>query len=118
MGPVPLRSIVGGGLVGAVVFLYLALVGLLERFADLNLVGDQVTLGRVLLVLPPFVVGYIVTRPRVLAGERRVPTPGQGAVAGAAGGLVATGGFAAAVAFGNGSTSTGSGRCSSRPRPC
>ena len=31
-------------------------------------VGEQVTLGRVLLALPPFVAGYVVTRPQ---GRRR-----------------------------------------------
>jgi branched-chain amino acid transport system permease protein len=97
VGPVPLRSAIGGGMIGAVVSLYLALVGLTERFSDLELVGEQVTLGRVLLVLPPFVAAYVVTRPRVVAGDRRVPTPAQGAVAGAATGLVSIGIFAAAI---------------------
>ncbi|MEX2406860.1 MAG: hypothetical protein WD834_05935, partial [Actinomycetota bacterium] len=99
MGAVPIRALVGGGLIGAVVSVYLALVGLLGRFADLNLIGEQVTLGRILLAVPPFVVGYIVTRPRVVAGERRVATPAQGALVGAAAGLVAAGGFGAAIAF-------------------
>ena len=97
MGPVPLRSVIGGGLIGAAVSVYLALVGLTERFADLELVGEQVTLGRLLLVLPPFVAAYVVARTRVVAGERRMPTPAQGAVAGAATGLVATGAFAAMI---------------------
>jgi len=99
VGPVPLRSAIGGGLIGAVVSIYLALVGLTERFSDLELVGEQVTLGRVLLVLPPFVAAYVVTRPRVVAGVRRVPTPAHGAVAGAATGLVSIGAFAAAIVF-------------------
>ena len=99
MGAVPIRALVGGGLIGAVVSVYLALVGLLGRFADLNLIGEQVTLGRILLAVPPFVVGYIVTRPRVVAGGRRVATPAQGALVGAAAGLVAAGGFGAAIAF-------------------
>jgi branched-chain amino acid transport system permease protein len=99
VGPVPLRSVIGGGLIGAVVSVYLALVGLTDRFADLELVGEQVTLGRLLLVLPPFVAAYLVTRPRVVAGERRVPTPAHGGVAGAATGLVAIGAFAATIVF-------------------
>jgi branched-chain amino acid transport system permease protein len=53
----------------------------------------------VLLVLPPLVVGYVVTRPRVVAGEQRAAGPGPGAVAGALSGLVASGVFGAAVAF-------------------
>jgi branched-chain amino acid transport system permease protein len=99
MGPVPVRSVIRAGLLGAIVSVYLALVGLTERFADLELVGEQVTLGRVLLILPPFVTAYVVTRPRVVAGERRVPTLTEGALAGAAIGFVATGAFAATLAF-------------------
>jgi branched-chain amino acid transport system permease protein len=99
VGPAPLRSVIGGGMIGAIVSVYLALVGLTERFADLELVGEQVTLGRVLLVLPPFVAAYVVTRPRVVGGERRVPTPRQGALAGGATGLVATGAFGAVIVF-------------------
>src|SRR5688572_32441997 len=99
MGPVPVGSVIRAGLLGAIVSVYLALVGLTERFADLELVGEQVTLGRLLLVLPPFVAAYVVTRPRVVAGERQAPTPGKGAVAGAATGLVAIGAFAATIVF-------------------
>jgi hypothetical protein len=41
VGPVPLRSAIGGGLIGAVVSIYLALVGLTERFSDLELAGES-----------------------------------------------------------------------------
>jgi branched-chain amino acid transport system permease protein len=101
MGGVPLASVVRAGFIGAIAYLYLSLVGLIERFEGLNLVGDVITLGRVLLVVPPIVVGYIVTRPRVVAGERRTAGPASAAAAGALAGLVATGLFGAAVAFAN-----------------
>jgi branched-chain amino acid transport system permease protein len=86
-------------LVGAFASLYLALVGLTERFGDLELIGEQVTLGRVLLVVPPLVAGYVVTRPRVVAGERRIPTRVEAAFAGASTGAIAGAVFGAAVAF-------------------
>ena len=99
MGPVGLRSAIAAGLVGAFASLYLALVGLTERFGDLELIGEQVTLGRVLLVVPPLVAGYVVTRPRVVAGERRIPTRVEAAFAGASTGAIAGAVFGAAVAF-------------------
>ncbi len=99
MGGVSRRSIVRGGLIGGVAAIYLALVGLYTKFATLELVGEQVTLGRVLLVAPALVTAYAVTRPRVEAGERRpVAFPagvGVGGWAGLATGVV----FAGAVAF-------------------
>ena len=94
-----LRSAIAAGLVGAIGSLYLALVGLTERFGDLELIGEQVTLGRVLLFVPPLVAGYIVTRPRVVAGERRIPTPVEAAFAGASTGAIAGAAFGAAVVF-------------------
>jgi branched-chain amino acid transport system permease protein len=97
VGPITVRSCVLGGLLGAVASLYLALVGLTERFGDLELVGEQITLGRLLLLLPPLVAGYVVSRPRVVAGERRAPSVLEGAVGGVVAGAVAGAVFGAAV---------------------
>jgi branched-chain amino acid transport system permease protein len=88
LGPVPVRSVIAGGIGAAAVLVYLALVGLLDRFAGLNLVGEQVTLGRVMLFLPPCVAGFVIARPRVVAGERRVAGTAAGAAAGAAVGVL------------------------------
>jgi branched-chain amino acid transport system permease protein len=99
VGPVGVRSAIGAGLLGFVGSLYLALVGLTERFGDLELIGEQITLGRLLLVLPPLVTGFVVSRPRVVAGERRVASLGQAAAAGAFAGGVAGATFGATVAF-------------------
>jgi branched-chain amino acid transport system permease protein len=96
---VGLRSAIAAGLLGAAGSLYLALVGLTERFGDLELIGEQVTLGRVLLVVPPLVAGYVVARPRIVAGERRIPSPVEATIAGASTGAVAGAVFGAAVAF-------------------
>jgi len=99
MGPVPLRSALRAGVVGGAILTYLSLVGLIERFADLNLVGEQVTLGRLFLVLPPFAVGYAVVRPRIVAGERRLASPRAGALAGALSGAVTMVVFDAVIAL-------------------
>ncbi len=93
------RSIVRTGLVGGAIAIYIALVGLYTRFADLELVGDQVTLGRVLLVAPALLAGYVVTRPRTVAGDRREVGLRTGLVIGTMTGLVTGATFAAAAWF-------------------
>lgn len=99
MGPVPLRSVLRAGAAGGLVLIFLSLVGLIDRFADLNLVGEQVTLGRLLLVVPPFGAAFAVVRPRVVAGERRVAGPRAGAVVGAAAGALSSAALAVAIVF-------------------
>ena len=74
MGGVPRAAIVRAGLLGGVGAIYISLVGLYTKFADLELVGEQITLGRVLLAAPAIIAAYAVTRPSVVAGERR-PVP-------------------------------------------
>ena len=53
------------GAIAGAVSIYLALVGLLERFADLDLAAGWITLTRVLLVIVPLIAGYLATAPRV-----------------------------------------------------
>jgi branched-chain amino acid transport system permease protein len=77
------------GLLGGVMVVYLALVGMVETFNSINLVGDAITLGRLLLVLPPFLVGYILVRPRVKAGVTVTPSPFAAVLGGTAAGLAA-----------------------------
>jgi branched-chain amino acid transport system permease protein len=85
------REWIRAGVVGGIVFVFLALVGLIGRFVDLKLVGEQVTFARTLLVGVPLLVGFAVTRPRVVGGEvRSLPprvTVTAGAIAGAVSGL-------------------------------
>ena len=87
MGPIPNQAIVRTGAIVGAVAVYLAMVGLLERFKDLSIVGEQITFSRILLLLPPLLAGFVLARPRVVAGERRVATMpiavGAGAVVGA-----------------------------------
>jgi branched-chain amino acid transport system permease protein len=88
LGPIPLRSIVRTGVIGGLVAIYVAVAGLFERFQDLNIVGEQITFSRIVLVIPPLLAGYAITRTRIVAGERRTAAPAVAAVAGAAGGAM------------------------------
>jgi branched-chain amino acid transport system permease protein len=99
MGGVPRRSIVRAGLIAGVGAIYVALVGLYTKFADLALVGEQITLGRLLILAPALVAAYAVTRPRIIAGERLSVPFGPGVAVGVVTGLVGGAVFAAAVAF-------------------
>jgi branched-chain amino acid transport system permease protein len=99
MGGVPPRSIVRAGLIAGVGAIYIALVGLYTKFADLALVGEQITLGRLLILAPALVAAYAVTRPRIVAGERHSVPFGPGVAVGVVTGLVGGAVFAAAVAF-------------------
>ena len=88
----PTGDAIRAGLIAGAVTIYLALVGLIERFDDLNLIGTQVTFARVALVAAPFVAGYALARTRVIGGEQRTPTRAEatrsGAIIGAVGGAV------------------------------
>jgi branched-chain amino acid transport system permease protein len=94
---VRVRSCIRSGLVGGIVALYLALEGLVERFGELNLVGVQITLGRVLLTLPPALAAFIVMRPRTEAGRLVRPDRRAGAAGGALTGLITGGVMAGAL---------------------
>lgn len=96
---VPTRSIVRASLIGGVTAIYTALVGLYTKFADLALVGEQITLGRLLIVAPALVAAFVVTRPRIVAGERRVVSLRDGVIAGMLTGLGTGIVFAAATWF-------------------
>jgi len=99
-----MNRVVKAGLAGGAVTIFLGLVGLIERFADLSLVGEQVTFSRLILVVAPFIVGYAVGRPRVEHGERRSITAREallwGAVAGAVAGALVGVAAVAVDAFG------------------
>jgi branched-chain amino acid transport system permease protein len=96
---VPTRSIVRAGLIGGVAAIFIALVGLYTKFATLALVGEQITLGRLLIVAPGVVAAYAVTRPRIEAGERHAVSLRDGLIAGALTGVGTGIVFAAATWF-------------------
>jgi branched-chain amino acid transport system permease protein len=82
---------VRAGLIGAAALVYLALVGMITKFDTRNLIGSFLTLGNLLMALPPLLTGYLATRPRLVggrveaAGPRAVVTTGliSGSVVGA-----------------------------------
>ncbi|MGH2640568.1 MAG: branched-chain amino acid ABC transporter permease [Actinomycetota bacterium] len=89
------------GALAGLVTVFLALVGLIGGFADVFLIGDEVTFAGVMLLLPAFAAGVVAAAPRIEGGERREKTLGEAAAAAAitaaAAGIV----FAAAVLLAN-----------------
>jgi branched-chain amino acid transport system permease protein len=94
-----LRRAAIAGLIGGIAVIYLALVGMVEKFEVRHLIGDWLNLGRVLLAMPPLLAGYLATRPRVQGGRLVRPSRGPAVTAGLVSGVL-TGGLAALwVAF-------------------
>ncbi len=93
------RRAVRAGLIGGVAVIYLALVGMVEKFEVRHLVGDWLNLGKLLLALPPLLAGYLATRPRVQGGRLVRPSRGSALTAGLISGTLAGGLAALAMAF-------------------
>jgi len=93
------RRAVRAGLIGGVAVIYLALVGMVEKFEVRHLIGDSLNLGKLMLALPPLLAGYLATRPRVLGGQLVRPARGPAVTAGLISGTLAGGLAALAVAF-------------------
>jgi branched-chain amino acid transport system permease protein len=91
------RDVARAGAVTGIVMVFLAMVGLMERFTRLNLVGTQITFARLMLVIAPFVAGAVLVRPRVVAGVRRDEGFGGAWKVGLGVGAVAGAVFAAAM---------------------
>ena len=96
-----LRSAVRAGAIAGLVIVYLCLVGMVERFSTLSVVGSVLTFTWVLLIGVPLVTGYVVTRPRVISGERVVPDARGAALAGLVTGVLAGAVTAAAIGLAN-----------------
>lgn len=80
------------GAIGGVLVLFVSLVGMVQAFDGRFIISETLTLGQLLLFLPPLIVGYIsATR---AGAQRRVP----GILFGAVAGLV-TGGMLAVLLF-------------------
>jgi branched-chain amino acid transport system permease protein len=90
---------VRAGLIGGVALVYLALIGMIEKFDTRNLIGSFLTLGNLLMALPPLLAGYLATRPRLVGGRRETAAPRAGLAAGVIGGALAGGVTAAGVAL-------------------
>jgi branched-chain amino acid transport system permease protein len=91
----PIRRGAKAGVVGGLVLVYLAMVGMLAKFDELVLIGTQLTLGLVLLAMPPLAAALAAARPRVVGGRVERLSPLEGFAAGVAAGAI-TGGVIAA----------------------
>jgi branched-chain amino acid transport system permease protein len=85
------RRSVNAGLLTGVAVVYLALVGMIQTFDGINIVADKLSLGRLLIFLPPLVAGYSIGRPRISGGEVIQPSSGQTMVGGVVVGLLGAG---------------------------
>jgi branched-chain amino acid transport system permease protein len=93
------RKAVTAGLVGAAALVYVALAGMIEKFDTRNLIGSFLTLGNLLVALPPLLTGYLATRPRVVGGRREAVPARATVTAGLLSGAIAGGVTAAGVAL-------------------
>jgi branched-chain amino acid transport system permease protein len=65
------RETIRWGLISGVVSLSVSLIGMVETFSESSIVGDVLTLGHVLLLLPPAAVAYLLTSRNERAGSIR-----------------------------------------------
>ena len=93
------RWVVSAGLIGGIVSVYLCLVGVVVTL-DTYVVG-RISVGRVLLAMPAVLMGYLVARPTVIAGEVRRPRMSQAARTSAVAGLVTGAVLAAGIGIVN-----------------
>jgi branched-chain amino acid transport system permease protein len=83
------------GAIGGVLVLFVSLVGMVQAFDGRFIISETLTLGQLLLFLPPLIVGYIsATR---TGARRRIPGILFGAVAGIVTGII----LAALLLLGN-----------------
>ena len=52
------KSVLRIGLIAGVVVIYLAMVGMLEQFADVFAIGDSVSLAHVMMAAPALGAGF------------------------------------------------------------
>lgn len=94
-----LQKVVKVGLIGGAVLVFLAAVGLIEKFGVRELIGAEITLGRVMLALPAFAAAYLVLRPRMRAGEWEHTPAREALAAGAETGAIVGGVMILFVSF-------------------
>ena len=94
-------SALRAGAIGGAVVVYLCLVGMVEKFATLEIVGSSVSFNWVLLLGTSCLIGFVSVRPRVIAGERVIADPAVAVASGAVSGLLTSIVMASAVAVTN-----------------
>jgi branched-chain amino acid transport system permease protein len=85
------RRCVKAGLLAALAIVYLALVGMTQKFDSINIVEDKLTLGRVLIFLPSVIAGFLMASPRLRGGEIEQPARGEAILGGVLVGAIAGG---------------------------
>jgi branched-chain amino acid transport system permease protein len=83
------------GFLGGLIFVYLALVGLVERFNDTNVITDVLSLGPTFFLVAMLFAGYMAARDRKVEGEVFAVSARDRLVAGLVAGAL-TGAIAAA----------------------
>ena len=84
-----IKSAVWVGAIAGLVVWFLTLVGMIERLADLSIIGTGLTMDQVLIFLPSALGGWVAVRPRVVAGELVSLSTVSALIAGLAAGLAA-----------------------------
>ena len=74
------RDAINLGAIGGVLVLFVSLVGMVQAFDGRFIISETLTLGQLLLFLPPLIVGYISAART--GAQRRIPGILFGAVAG------------------------------------
>ena len=94
-----MRAALYTGVISGTVTIFLAAVGLIGNFTELNLIGEEVTFAQLMLVTPPLAAGFVATLPKVRAGELVELVRSQAALVGAVTGATAGAVFGAFVVF-------------------
>jgi branched-chain amino acid transport system permease protein len=92
---------VRAGAIGGAVIVYLCLVGMVEKFATLDVVGSAVSFNWVLLLGTSCLIGFVAVRPRVIAGSRVTASVEVAMTAGAVSGLLTAAVTAGAIGLAN-----------------
>ena len=97
MNTAVMKGAVRAGLVAGIAVWFLALVGIIERLADLSIIGGSLTMDQILIFLPAALAGWVAVRPRVISGALQTPRArsaiGYGLAAGLAAGLLVAAGL-------------------------
>lgn len=89
---IPLGKAIKGGLVGGIIGIYVAAIGLVERFDGREAITDLISLGYLLYVIVTLGVGYLASKKKLTLEDTEPPSMASvfraGTVAGAVSGIV------------------------------
>ena len=94
-----MRGAVRIGAISGMVTIFLATVGLIGNFTELNLIGEEITFAQLMLVVPALGAGFVATVPKIEAGQLVELARPKAATVGAAAGAMAGVVFGAFVVF-------------------